>query len=289
MHLVNFRDRGDRLWRAGLLESGTVVPVEQDSSDDPAVRAALAAASGATLGTGEPLGPAEVTLGTPVMRPSKIVAAAGNYVDHVKEMSADGHGPLRTIHDQGFFIKAPSSLLATGGTVLLPYLDRRTDYEGELGVVIGKRASRVDEDQALDCVLGYTCLLDISLRGGEDRGYRKSFDTFTPLGPALVTADEVGDIAALELCTRVNGEIRQQAKLSQMILGVAQLISRISNTMTLLPGDLIASGTPRGVGPVAPGDHVEVSITAIGTLAVHVAARPATGAEAPIARQHAGG
>lgn len=279
MRVVNFQANGATgPWRAGLLQDGRVHPVTDPqgpgAASDPALSVALAARSGRTVSAGEPASATDIRIGAPVLQPGKIVAAAGNYLDHVSEM-ADGRHPPKTIHQQGFFLKAPSSLLPPGGRVLLPFPGRRTDYEGELAAVIGETVSRASEREAWEAVLGYTCLLDISLRGDEDRGYRKSFDTFTPLGPALVTADEITNMASLELRTTVNGELRQHASFSQMILDVGALIAGISDVMTLYPGDIIATGTPRGVGPLSPGDHVDVEITGIGTLTVDVQARPA--------------
>lgn len=272
LQFVNYRrsDSADP-WRAGLLAAdgvtGLADPAAKADPGEPAMSAIRAwTASGATA-TGETAtGPLE--LAAPVLKPGKIVAAAANYLDHADEMPED----RGTIERQGFFLKAPSSLLAPGGTVLLPVPGRRTDYEGELAVVIGRRGRFLSEEEALDAVLGYTCLLDVSLRGEEDRGYRKSFDTFTPLGTGLVPRDCVADLGACKLTTLVNGEIRQQAALSQMIYGVPRLLAWISSVMTLLPGDVIATGTPQGVGPLHAGDSVSVQISGVSTLSVKVAA-----------------
>lgn len=276
LQFVTYRRSGsDSPWRAGLLRADGVTDVgpgcalgEGGDGGEPAVRAveAWTASGAADRGTvvTEPL-----EFGTPVLNPSKIVAAAANYRDHAGEMPGD----RGTIERQGFFLKAPSSLLAAGGTVCLPLPGRRTDYEGELAVIIGRRASGLSEDDALDAVLGYTCLLDVSLRGEEDRGFRKSFDTFTPLGTGIVPRDCVADLSACELTTTINGEVRQQAPLAQMIYGVPRLLAWISSVMTLLPGDVIATGTPQGVGPLHPGDDVSVEITGVSALSVKVAER----------------
>lgn len=135
--------------------------------------------------------------------PSKIVAAPVNYLDHQSEMNEDAH-----IDALGVFLKAPSSVIPNGGTVSLPYLDRRFDQEGELALVIGRTARHVATEDAVDHIAGYTCLLDLTMRGGEDRSTRKSFDTFTPVGPHLVTPDEVGELSTLRLRTWVNEELR---------------------------------------------------------------------------------
>jgi len=203
----------------------------------------------------------DVRLRVPVADPSKIIAAPVNYRDHQAEMNVDTQvGAL------GFFLKAPSSLLDPGGTIQLPYHDRRFDQEGELALVIGRIARQVSEQDALSCVFGYTGLLDITMRGGEDRSARKSFDTFTPMGPVLVTADEFGDPGDVELRCWVSGELRQKTTTRDLIWGVARLVSYASSVTTLYPGDVISTGTPAGVGPLTDGDEVSVTIESIGTL-----------------------
>lgn len=206
----------------------------------------------------------------PVPDPTKIVAAPVNYRAHMEEMSQDAH-----IEALGVFLKAPSSLLDPGGVVRLPYGDRRFDQEGELAVVIGRKAREVGEAEAMDHVAGYTCLLDITMRGGEDRSTRKSFDTFTPCGPWLVTADEIGAGGGLSLRCWVNGDLRQDASTSDLIWGVPRLVSYVSSVMTLLPGDIISTGTPEGVGPLAGGDRVAVEVSGVGRLEVGVSAEGA--------------
>jgi len=204
-------------------------------------------------------------LAAPVARPGKVVGAPVNYLDHQAEM-----GEQRTIADYGMFLKAPSSVIGPTGSVRLPYTDVRTDHEGELGVVIGRTASRVPAEHALDHVLGYAPVLDITVRSGEDRSTRKSFDTFTPFGPWVTTADEVPDPGALELRCWVDGELRQHASTADLIYGVAELIAYTSHVMTLHPGDVIATGTPAGVGPIAAGQRVVVEIAGLGRLDVGV-------------------
>jgi 2-keto-4-pentenoate hydratase/2-oxohepta-3-ene-1,7-dioic acid hydratase in catechol pathway len=197
--------------------------------------------------------------------PTKIVAAPVNYRDHKSEMKM-----TVDISDLAVFLKAPSSLIAHGGTVRLPYSDRRVDQEGELAAVIGRRASNVPVTEALDHVVGYTGLLDITMRGGEDRSTRKSFDTFTPLGPWLVTSDEADAPDNTDLDCTVSGEHRQSSNTGHLIWGVAELVAYISTVMTLEVGDVIATGTPSGVGPLTDGDDVSVTLSGIGTLAVTV-------------------
>jgi 2-keto-4-pentenoate hydratase/2-oxohepta-3-ene-1,7-dioic acid hydratase in catechol pathway len=208
-------------------------------------------------GTGPDL--AHARLKAPVATPSKIIAAPVNYRDHQAEMSVDSQ-----VGGLGFFLKAPSSLLDPGGTIELPYHDRRFDQEGELALVIGRTARKVSEEEALGHVFGYTGLLDITMRGGEDRSTRKSFETFTPMGPVLVTADEFGDPDDVELRCWVNGELRQKANTRDLIWNAAKLVSYASWVTTLNPGDVITTGTPAGVGPLEDGDTVRLSLSGLG-------------------------
>lgn len=208
--------------------------------------------------------------GAPLALPGKIIGAPANYREHVAEMNAP-----QTIVEWGVFLKANTSVIGPGGVVELPYTDVRTDQEGELGVVVGRTARNVDRSEALDYVYGYTCLLDISLRSSEDRSTRKSFDTFTPLGPYVVTADEFGDPDAVQLRCWVNDELRQDCSTERFIFTVEQIIEYASAVMTLHPGDVIATGTPAGVGPLADGDRVAVEIERLGRLEVAVSAKHA--------------
>lgn len=202
--------------------------------------------------------------------PEKIIAAPVNYFDHKAEMNEDAH-----IDALGVFLKAPTSVLAAGRTVELPYTDRRFDQEGELAFVIGTTARNVTASEAPNHIAGYTCLLDMTMRGGEDRSTRKSFDTFTPVGPFLVTPDEAGDLSTMRLQTRVNGELRQDADISALIWGVADLLAYASSVMTLHPGDILTTGTPAGIGQIHDGDTISVEITRLGTLEVAVSAKTA--------------
>lgn len=208
---------------------------------------------------------AALDLDAPIARPGKIVGAPVNYLDHKAEM-----GEQRTIADYGVFLKASSSVIGPGADVRLPYRDVRTDQEGELAVVIGRTASRVPVAEALDHVFGYAPLLDITVRSGEDRSTRKSFDTFTPFGPWVTTADEVGDPGELELRCWVGGELRQETSTRELVYDVAELVAYTSHVMTLFPGDVIATGTPAGVGPIEPGQRIVVEISRLGRLEVGV-------------------
>ncbi len=198
----------------------------------------------------------------PPCEPSKIVAVGLNYRAHAAEMGKElPEEPL-------LFLKAPSALLAPGGVVRVPAQSSRGEHEGELALVIGRPATRVNAERALDHVLGYACLDDVTARDIQRRekvyARAKGFDTFCPVGPWLET--EIADPQALDLELRVNGATRQKGSTADMIFPVAEVVAFVSHIMTLLPGDLITTGTPPGVGPLAPGDDVEVEIAGIGVL-----------------------
>ena len=212
-----------------------------------------------------------VRLECPLPAPSKIPSIPSNYRKHIAEM-----GSVLTVAERGVFLKAPSSVIGHGEVIKLPYHDRRTDHESELGVVIGRRAAHVTAADALSYVGGYTCLLDITVRGKEERSMRKSHDTFTPIGPWITTADEIADPDDLAIACWVNGETRQEARTSSMIWSVPRLIELVSSVMTLQPGDVIATGTPEGVGPIVDGDELSMEIEGIGRLTVTVSADGAT-------------
>jgi 2-keto-4-pentenoate hydratase/2-oxohepta-3-ene-1,7-dioic acid hydratase in catechol pathway len=202
----------------------------------------------------------EVTLLAPVPDPSKVMAAPVNYRDHQEEMNEDVQ-----VSGLGLFLKAPSSLTGSGQQIVLPYSDRRFDQEGELAAVIGKTARFVEPANALEYVFGYTGLLDVTMRGGEDRSTRKSFETFTPMGPWITTADEFGSPDDVELTCLVNGQVRQSGNTRDLIWGVARLVAYASSVTTLHPGDVITTGTPAGVGPLHDGDTVELTLGGIGS------------------------
>lgn len=207
--------------------------------------------------------------------PSKIVAVGLNYVEHVDE-SVDFDTKLATIPNEPvLFVKTPNTLVGSGDNIELPwYGDRRqlrTDLEAELAVVIGKTARNVSEDDALEHVAGFTCFNDVSQReiqmadvSGWTRG--KCMDTFGPIGPRVVSMDSIGSFDNLRISARINGETVQDASTADMIFGIPTLIAYISRYMTLEPGDIIATGTPSGVSPIAAGDEVEIEIEGIGIL-----------------------
>lgn len=237
------------------------------------------AARARILMDGAPAVPVDrVRLLSPVANPGKIIAAPVNYQKHLDEVKSDvqihANNPAHTITIQqaGVFLKASSSLVGPGEGVALCKPERRTDHEVELAVVIGKPASRVPAAEALDCVAGYTIGLDISIRGSEDRSLRKSPDSYTVLGPWLVTADEIPVPGTLDLQIAVNGELRQKSNTKYMILGVPELIEMASSFYTLHPGDVILTGTPEGVSPIEPGDRIVATVERVGTMEVAVRA-----------------
>ena len=216
-----------------------------------------------------------VTLRAPVANPGKIIGAPINYKDHIAEANADtqiNHGKTFTELDKfGLFLKANSSLIGCSEEIQIPFADRRTDHEVELAVVIGRKAKRVGRQEALDHVFGYSIGLDMTVRGPEFPGFRKSADTFCVLGPWIVTKDEIADPSLLDMSIRVNGEVKQSSNTKYLIFDVQRLIEYASAMYTLYPGDVIMTGTPAGVGPVAPGDVLEASISGIGSMSVRVA------------------
>jgi 2-keto-4-pentenoate hydratase/2-oxohepta-3-ene-1,7-dioic acid hydratase in catechol pathway len=215
-----------------------------------------------------------VRLDSPVANPGKIIGAPINYKAHIDEANADreiNQGKTYTSLDEyGLFLKAGSSLIGPSQAIRPRFSDRRTDHEVELAIVIGKAGSRISRDNAFDHIYGYTVGLDITVRGKEFPGFRKSPDTYSVLGPWIVTADEVPNPDALDLSLSVNGQIRQKSNTRMMIFDVARLIEYASNFYTLHPGDVIMTGTPEGVGPIVPGDVLDVAIERIGKLTINV-------------------
>lgn len=217
-----------------------------------------------------------VVLRSPVANPGKVVAAPVNYQKHLDEVRGDvdlhHDTAIVTIHRAGLFLKASSSVVGAGDGIALEKLDRRSDHEVELAVVIGREARHVTRADALAHVAGYCIGLDITIRGSEERSLRKSVDTYTVLGPYMVTADEVGSPDDLDLRLSVNGELRQHSNTRFLIKKVAELIEFASSFYTLHPGDVLMTGTPEGVAPIYPGDTIEATISRIGTMRVGVRA-----------------
>ena len=224
--------------------------------------AALAASD-----AGVPL--ASVRLEAPMPSPTKLIGAFSNYRRHTQEMR--GEGAVQAAPD--ILLKAPSAIVGPADAIVLPRTDRQIHHEPELALIIGRRARNVSVEDALEVVFGWTMLLDITVRGDGDRSRRKSHDSFAPMGPAIVTTDEVSDPQRLGIRLWVNGKLRQDANTADMTFGIAQIISYASAVMTLYPGDVIATGTPEGVAPIIAGDTVSIEIEGLGRMDI-----PVTGA-----------
>lgn len=211
----------------------------------------------------------QMTLLAPVS-PSKVICVARNYVAHAAEHAAEV--PTTPL----LFFKPPSAVIGPGAAIELPRESDRVEHEGELAVIVGRRCRRISEEQAWDAVLGVACADDVTARDIQraeklwTRG--KGFDTFCPVGPSIVVGIGRAAVADLEIRCSVNGELRQQGRTSEMVFNPSYLISYISQVMTLEPGDLILTGTPAGVGPLAPGDEVTVDIEHVGRLSNPVTA-----------------
>jgi 2-keto-4-pentenoate hydratase/2-oxohepta-3-ene-1,7-dioic acid hydratase in catechol pathway len=219
--------------------------------------------------TGQTLSSTELAAATLLcpVQPSKIIGIGRNYKKHAEELKHEvPEEPL-------MFFKPPSSLLGPGGTVLLPPESTRVDYEGELVVVLGRRARRIGVDEARHAVFGYSIACDVTARDLQNKDKQwtraKGFDTFCPIGPHVVPHAEPSSLSVL---LAVNGNTRQDGQVRDMIFDVATLVSYASQSMTLEPGDVILTGTPEGVGPLADGDTVTVRIDPLGELAFRVAA-----------------
>ena len=290
MQLVSYRPHGrtDESWRAGVEHAGLVVDVASlwDSGGHETTTRQLLAAGSATIErvftqAREQLdaGPdasgvfqaASLELGPPVPDPDKIICIGLNYADHASEAGlAQTEVPL-------FFAKFRNSLTGPTSPILLPRVSSQIDYEGELAVIMGTRCKEVSEQEALQYVAGYTIMNDVSARDLQMQTSQyiagKALDTFAPMGPGMVLASDIPDPQALLLTTRVNGQVVQHASTASMIFSVAAIISFLSSLMTLEPGDIIATGTPSGVGfkrtpPLflREGDVVEVEIEGIGQI-----------------------
>ncbi len=241
--------------------------IERWESLRPEAERLAAAGGGASLDA--------VRLLAPVPAPRKVYAQPVNYKAHSEEMQDSpwsGMAP-QVASDQGMFLKASSAVSGPNDPILLPYADRVIHHESELVMVIGKGGSCIPVDEALDHVFGYTCGLDITVRGAEDRSKRKSFDTFAPIGSCIVTSDEVADPQGLEINLWVNEELRQHAFTRDMIVDCKNQIANMSWVARMEPGDLVFTGTPEGVGPVAPGDLVTINISEVGELSARAEAR----------------
>lgn len=234
-----------------------------------------------------PLG--KVRLRPPVPAPTHLLAAPSNYRAHSDEMRTGAAGvpvrqdssrPRQTAEELGFFMKAMSSISGPADPIELPlkvYPDRRFDHEGEIAFVVGRPARGVSPRDAMDYIFGYTIMIDATMRASkeksEERVQRKSFASFSPMGPCLTTADEMGPWQNIGVKLFLNGEQRQHAQATDMIVDIPNLLSRASQVMPLLPGDVYTTGSPAGVSPIAVGDTVEVEAERIGKMTLSVVER----------------
>jgi len=219
-----------------------------------------------------------VRLRAPVLNPGKIVACAVNYAEHVAEMASvhqrvGGDRPAWLMRFD-VFLKAPSSIVGPADAVVLPPVPvaegREIHHESELSFVIGKGGANIPERKAFDHIAGYTIGLDMTVRGEGDRSRRKSYNTFTPLGPWLTTADEIADPHALRITLSVNGETRQDVDTATMSMRIPAIVAYASSVMRLDPGDVVLTGSPSGVGQVKAGDVIDTSITGLGSMRIRV-------------------
>lgn len=218
---------------------------------------------------------------SPVLCPTKVIGAPVNYLEHIAEAEADSNinlgRAIARIEDAGLFLKASSALVGPGQGIDLRFPERRSDHEVEVAVIINDVVDRVDPADALDYVAGYALALDVTLRGHEDRSFRKSIQSYAVLGPYVVTPDEIGDPGDLDFELKVNGEVRQRSNTRFLIKDIPSLIAWASEWYTLYPGDVIMTGTPEGVGPLEDGDLLEADLGGIVSMSLDV--RGAAGAE----------
>lgn len=250
MKLCRFRDQGTFASRFGIVEGDVVRPLMDEDAYGITPRAST-----------DKIPLADVRILPPVT-PSKIVCVGRNYLDHAVELG--NQVPSEPL----LFLKAPSSIIGSGEDIVLPKQATQVEHEGELGIVIGRTASRIGPDEdPLAYVLGYTCVNDVTARDLQRKDVQftraKSFDTFCPVGPWIETDIQPNDVS---VTTRLNGEVKQNARTSTMAFSVPFVIRYISQSMTLMPGDLIATGTPAGVSKLAENDEVEVEVEGIGVL-----------------------
>lgn len=286
MKLATFTQAGTT--RIGVVDGEAIVDLSAAAPNLPTEMCAFLAAGADALATarqaaeqaGAPrLALADVTIQAPILRPPKILAVGLNYRDHIAETG------MQTPQYPMIFNKQSTAVTGPDTAIHVPRVSGDVDYEGELAVVIGRFCRHVPKHRAAEVIAGYTIAHDVSVRDWQRRvptfTMGKSFDTHCPLGPYLVTADEVGDPHALDLETRVNGEVRQSSNTCQLLFDCFDLVEHLSTAFTLEPGDVISTGTPGGVGfamkppkYLTPGDRVRIAIDKLGVLENHVVAEP---------------
>jgi len=233
------------------------------------------------VSSGTPVDVGKVVLRPPVPRPRNLLCAPVNYHSHRGEVKMDRTGEAGAsadVRQRGFFLKSPSSIVGPDDAIELPNLEgREFSYEGEIAFILGKSARAVDAERAWDYVFGLTGFIDATLRPSktqtEERSMRKSYYSFGPLGPWILLTDEAPDTSKVSLSLYVNGELRQQAVLSDLIQTIPDLLATGSHVIPLMPGDVFATGTPSGVGPIVPGDVVTLHVCPIGEMSVNVVKR----------------
>ncbi len=257
---------------AGLIDVSDIVGAGDGQWPDTAplrlIRdfAALRPQLKAAAQTREAIALDRVRLETPVPWPNKVIAYPVNYHAHGKEMGAGYRAK-----NQGFFLKPPSSVSGPADAIELPLVPgREVHHEAELGIIIGKQCRDLAREDWREAVFGYACLMDMVVRGREERVFRKAYDTFCPVGPWIVTADEIEHPDQLSMKLWVNGELRQAANTRDLVLDIPGMVATASAVMTLYPGDIIATGTPEGVGPVVDGDQVRIVIDQVGEMNLRV-------------------
>jgi 2,4-didehydro-3-deoxy-L-rhamnonate hydrolase len=265
--------------RVGLVRGMSVHDVTNlisDACDEPALVAVktLQAISDRELGNTASHPIDRVTLHSPIRKPGKILAAPNNYRAHTAEMQADASASFGRVamplEEAGLFLKAVTSLVGPSAGVTRRFPDRRTDYEVELVAIIGEHACDIDAPRALEVVAGYAIGLDITVRGPEDRSFRKSLDTYTVVGPWMASEDEIPDPQSLTMSLKLNGATKQHTSLTDMVTDVRGLIAYASKFSELKPGDMIFTGTPAGVGPIRDGDVIVAEVDTIGRMQVTV-------------------
>jgi 2-keto-4-pentenoate hydratase/2-oxohepta-3-ene-1,7-dioic acid hydratase in catechol pathway len=218
----------------------------------------------------------DVYIESPIKRPGKIIAAPLNYEAHIEEALSDRDittSEWFSIEDKGYFLKAPSSVVGPDSGITLPFDDRRVDHEIELAFMMGDTIKDVSATKAWEAIFGYTILLDISVRGDQDRSNRKSYDSFTVIGPCVATPDELDDPQNLDLHLKINGDTRQDANTNDMVYTCADILQYASIGATIQAGDVITTGTPQGVSALSEGDTVDAAIESVGTMSVDVTQR----------------
>ncbi|MGM0605289.1 MAG: fumarylacetoacetate hydrolase family protein [Halobacteriota archaeon] len=229
----------------------------------------------------------EVRINSPIRRPGKVIAAPLNYENHIEEAIADldiTTDEWFSIEEKGYFLKAPSSVVGPDHGIELPFDDRRTDHEIELAFVLDSDVKDVDSADAWDHIFGYTILLDVSVRGDQDRSNRKSYDTFTVIGPCVATPEEVGDPQDLLMELTLNGESRQRENTGDMVYTCGDVLQYASLGATLEAGDVITTGTPEGVSPLSDGDTIEATIENVGSMTVDVTGRDVSFADVDVSK-----